>query len=144
MTVSLGHRCYHYASTALMDPMTKAFVAGIHGFVAARGLELDAGRAQRAPVGKAAGAGRAIDPKGIVVGAVACPAQLGQRPAVAAVTSGSAVKSAVAVSRKARMEPMVSRHPAAMMIETVVVVPPPARTEAKTTGARSAPIPEIW
>ena len=29
-----------YASTALMDPMTKAFVADIHGFVAARGLEL--------------------------------------------------------------------------------------------------------
>ena len=36
----VGHRGYHYASTALMDPMTKAFVAGIHGFVAARGLEL--------------------------------------------------------------------------------------------------------
>jgi hypothetical protein len=35
-----GHRGYHYASTALMDPMTKAFVADIHGFVAARGLEL--------------------------------------------------------------------------------------------------------
>jgi len=30
----------HYASTALMDPMTKAFVADIHGFVAARGLEM--------------------------------------------------------------------------------------------------------
>src|SRR5207344_2077913 len=29
----VGHRGYHYASTALMDPMT-------HGFVAARGLEL--------------------------------------------------------------------------------------------------------
>jgi hypothetical protein len=36
----VGHRGYHYASTALMDPMTKAFVADIHGFVAARGLEL--------------------------------------------------------------------------------------------------------
>src|SRR6266498_2417785 len=32
----VGHRGYHYASTALMDPMTKAFVADIHGFVAAR------------------------------------------------------------------------------------------------------------
>src|ERR671912_2567240 len=28
------------ATTALMDPMTKALVADIHGFVAARGLEL--------------------------------------------------------------------------------------------------------
>ena len=36
----VGHRGSHYASTALMDPMTKAFVADIHGFVAARGLEL--------------------------------------------------------------------------------------------------------
>jgi hypothetical protein len=36
----VGHRGYHYASAALMDPMTKAFVADIHGFVAARGLEL--------------------------------------------------------------------------------------------------------
>ena len=36
----VGHRGYHYASTALMDPMTKAFVADIHGFVAARGLDL--------------------------------------------------------------------------------------------------------
>jgi hypothetical protein len=36
----VGHRGHHYASTALMDPMTKAFVAEIHGFVAARGLEL--------------------------------------------------------------------------------------------------------
>jgi hypothetical protein len=35
-----GHRGHCYASTALMDPMTKAFVADIHGFVAARGLEL--------------------------------------------------------------------------------------------------------
>ena len=26
----VGHRGYHYASTALMDPMTKAFVADIH------------------------------------------------------------------------------------------------------------------
>jgi hypothetical protein len=36
----VGHRGHHYASTALMDPMTKAFVADIHGFVAAGGLEL--------------------------------------------------------------------------------------------------------
>ncbi|MGH3798935.1 MAG: hypothetical protein ACRDTD_02165 [Pseudonocardiaceae bacterium] len=36
----VGHRGHHYASTALMDPMTKAFVADIHGFVASRGLEL--------------------------------------------------------------------------------------------------------
>ena len=36
----VGHRGHHYASTALMDPMTKAFIADINGFVAARGLEL--------------------------------------------------------------------------------------------------------
>jgi hypothetical protein len=36
----VGHRGHHYASTALMDPMTKAFVADVHGFVGARGLEL--------------------------------------------------------------------------------------------------------
>jgi hypothetical protein len=36
----VGHRGHHYASTVLMDSMTKAFVADIHGFVAARGLEL--------------------------------------------------------------------------------------------------------
>ena len=36
----VGHRGHHFASTALMDPMTKAFVADIHGFVASRGLEL--------------------------------------------------------------------------------------------------------
>jgi len=36
----VGHRGHHYASTALMDPMTKTFVTDIHGFVAARGLEL--------------------------------------------------------------------------------------------------------
>src|SRR5659263_351780 len=29
-----------YASTALMDPMSKAFVTGIHDFIATRGLEL--------------------------------------------------------------------------------------------------------
>ena len=34
----VAHRGYHYASTALMDPMSKA--ADIHGFVAARGLAL--------------------------------------------------------------------------------------------------------
>ena len=36
----VGHRGHCYASTPLMDPMTKAFVADIHGLVAARGLEL--------------------------------------------------------------------------------------------------------
>jgi len=36
----VGHRGFHYASTALMDPMTKTFLADIHGFVTARGLEL--------------------------------------------------------------------------------------------------------
>ncbi|MGH3899140.1 MAG: hypothetical protein ACRDTA_13040, partial [Pseudonocardiaceae bacterium] len=36
----VGHRGHHYASTALMDPMTKEFVADIHGFVASRGVEL--------------------------------------------------------------------------------------------------------
>jgi hypothetical protein len=30
----VGHRGYHYAAAALMDPMTKAFVADIHGFIA--------------------------------------------------------------------------------------------------------------
>jgi hypothetical protein len=36
----VGHRGHHSASTPLMDPMTKAFVPDIHGFVAARGLQL--------------------------------------------------------------------------------------------------------
>src|SRR6476620_608540 len=36
----VGHRGHHYAATASMDPMTKTFVADIHGCVAARGLEL--------------------------------------------------------------------------------------------------------
>ncbi len=36
----VGHRGHSYASTALMDPMAKAFVADIHGFVFSRGLEL--------------------------------------------------------------------------------------------------------
>ena len=36
----VGHRGHVYASTALMDPMARAFVADIHGFVSARGLEL--------------------------------------------------------------------------------------------------------
>src|SRR6476659_8132979 len=36
----VGHRGHRYASTALMDPMTQAFVTGIHGFVTARGLQL--------------------------------------------------------------------------------------------------------
>ena len=35
-----GHRGYAYASTALMDPMSKAFVADIHHFIAARGVDL--------------------------------------------------------------------------------------------------------
>src|SRR5660398_247219 len=36
----VGHHGNRYASTALMDPMSKAFVADIHDFVATRGLEL--------------------------------------------------------------------------------------------------------
>ena len=36
----VGHRGNVYASTALMDPMSKAFTADIHHFIAARGLEL--------------------------------------------------------------------------------------------------------
>src|SRR5664280_871900 len=36
----VGHRGNRYASTALMDPMNKAFVADIHDFIATRGLEL--------------------------------------------------------------------------------------------------------
>jgi len=36
----VGHRGWAYASTALMDPMAKAFVADIHHFIAARDLEL--------------------------------------------------------------------------------------------------------
>jgi hypothetical protein len=35
-----GHRGNAYASTALMDPMSKAFVGDIHHFIAAHGLEL--------------------------------------------------------------------------------------------------------
>ena len=35
-----GHRGNACASTALMDPMSKAFVADIHHFTAAHGLEL--------------------------------------------------------------------------------------------------------
>ena len=35
-----GHRGHIYASSALMDPMTKAFVADIHHFVEAQGLDL--------------------------------------------------------------------------------------------------------
>ena len=35
-----SHRGYAYASTALMDPMSKAFVADIHHFIAARGVDL--------------------------------------------------------------------------------------------------------
>jgi hypothetical protein len=36
----VGHRGHQYASTALMDPMTKMFVADIHHFIAAHDLEL--------------------------------------------------------------------------------------------------------
>jgi hypothetical protein len=36
----VAHRGCQYASTALMDPITKAFVADIHHFVAAKNLEL--------------------------------------------------------------------------------------------------------
>jgi hypothetical protein len=36
----VGHRGHAYASTALMDPMTKRFVADIHHFIAAHDLEL--------------------------------------------------------------------------------------------------------
>ncbi len=36
----VGHRGNAYASTALMDPMTKRFVANVHHFVAAHDLEL--------------------------------------------------------------------------------------------------------
>ncbi len=44
----VGHRGNRYASTALMDPMAKAFVREIHGFVAARGLDLVSfGKGQR-------------------------------------------------------------------------------------------------
>ena len=35
-----GHRGNIYASTALMDPMSKGFVADIHHFIAAHGLDL--------------------------------------------------------------------------------------------------------
>jgi hypothetical protein len=35
-----SHRGHRYASTALMDPMTKAFVADIHHFVASAGVDL--------------------------------------------------------------------------------------------------------
>jgi len=35
-----SHRGHAYASTALMDPVTKAFVADIHHFIDARGLDL--------------------------------------------------------------------------------------------------------
>jgi hypothetical protein len=36
----VGHRGHKYATTALMDPMTKRFVADIHHFIAAKDLEL--------------------------------------------------------------------------------------------------------
>ena len=36
----VGHRGNIYASTALMDPMSKTFVANIRNFIAARGVEL--------------------------------------------------------------------------------------------------------
>ena len=44
----VGHRGNRYASTALMDPMAKAFVRDIHGFIDARGLDLVSfGKGQR-------------------------------------------------------------------------------------------------
>ncbi len=36
----VGHCGHHYASTALMDEMTKTFVADVHSFIAARELDL--------------------------------------------------------------------------------------------------------
>jgi hypothetical protein len=36
----VGHRGYKYASSVLMAPVTEAFVADIHHFIAARGLDL--------------------------------------------------------------------------------------------------------
>jgi hypothetical protein len=39
----VGHRGHHYVSTALMDPMTKAFVAGIRGFIGAEDFIVDTG-----------------------------------------------------------------------------------------------------
>ena len=36
----VGHRGSKFPSTALMDPMTKAFVADIHHFTQAHGLDL--------------------------------------------------------------------------------------------------------
>ncbi len=36
----VGHRGYRFASSALMAPMTRAFVADIDHFAAARGLDL--------------------------------------------------------------------------------------------------------
>ncbi len=35
-----GHRGHKYASSVLMAPITEAFVANIHHFIAARGLDL--------------------------------------------------------------------------------------------------------
>ena len=35
-----SHRGHAYASTALMDPMTRAFVADIHHFIASAGVDL--------------------------------------------------------------------------------------------------------
>ena len=36
----VGHRGHKYASSVLMRPVTEAFVANIHHYIAARGLEL--------------------------------------------------------------------------------------------------------
>jgi hypothetical protein len=36
----VGHRGHKYASSVLMAPITEAFVANIHHFIAARGLDL--------------------------------------------------------------------------------------------------------
>ena len=44
----VGHRGHKYASSVLMAPITEAFVANIHHFINARGLDLVArGRADR-------------------------------------------------------------------------------------------------
>ena len=51
----VSHRDHEYASTALMDPMTKDFVADIHGVVAARGVEWVSFAKGQSRVGQASG-----------------------------------------------------------------------------------------
>jgi hypothetical protein len=43
----VGHRGHHYVSTALMDPIIRAFVAGIHGFIGAEDFIVDTGHDRR-------------------------------------------------------------------------------------------------